>query len=104
MKYLRLKDRTFRVSFLKNEKKFKVLKFVFTNLLNKKDVVKKNVIFHFLKLNKKNIKLKKLKARIRNRCVETGTSRSVSRSFKVSRRNLRNLLSFGILPGYRKSV
>ena len=43
------------------------------------------------------------KNRIRNRCVLTGRSRSVSRKFRLGRSKLRELASRGELPGVTKS-
>lgn len=40
--------------------------------------------------------------RIKNRCLLTGRSRSISRFFKVSRLQLRKLASEGKLPGLSK--
>mgnify|MGYP003852556457 CR=1 FL=1 len=54
--------------------------------------------------NKRYFSSLRLKARIKNRCLSSNTSRSVSRSFKLSRRSLKNLLSFGLVPGYKKAV
>lgn len=42
--------------------------------------------------------------RIKNRCVITGRSAAVSRDFKISRIKLRELASFGQLPGVRKAA
>ena len=43
------------------------------------------------------------KVRVRNRCRITGRSRSVSRKFGVSRVELRQMASFGEIPGMVKS-
>ena len=43
------------------------------------------------------------KVRFRNRCRITGRSRSVSRKFGVSRVELRQMASFGEIPGLVKS-
>jgi small subunit ribosomal protein S14 len=43
------------------------------------------------------------KVRIRNRCKITGRSRSYSRKFGVSRVELRDMASFGEIPGLVKS-
>lgn len=43
------------------------------------------------------------KNRIRNRCELTGRSRGVYRKFKLSRIKLRELGSFGRIPGLTKS-
>lgn len=43
------------------------------------------------------------KTRIRNRCVLTGRSRSVWRSFRISRIQLRKLALEGVLMGVKKA-
>ncbi len=43
------------------------------------------------------------KVRIRNRCKVTGRSRSYTRKFGVSRVELRDMASFGEIPGLVKS-
>ena len=43
------------------------------------------------------------KVRIRNRCKITGRSRSYNRKFGVSRVELRDMASFGEIPGLVKS-
>lgn len=41
--------------------------------------------------------------RLRNRCQLTGRSRGYLRKFGVSRISFRNLVSFGLIPGVKKS-
>jgi len=103
MLYLKNKNLKLRKLYLKKEIYLKNKKFVFVNLLNKESSNKKLIIYSFLK-NKKYFSSLRLKARIKNRCLSSNTSRSVSRSFKLSRRSLKNLLSFGLVPGYKKAV
>ena len=43
------------------------------------------------------------KVRIRNRCELTGRPRGYYRRFNLSRITLRELASFGMLPGVKKS-
>lgn len=43
------------------------------------------------------------RTRVRNRCEVTGRSRGVYRKFKMSRITLRELASFGQIPGMVKS-
>ena len=102
MLYLKNKNLRQRKSYLKKEISLKSKKFVFINLLNNPNVNKKKVIFSFLKRNKNS--QTKLKTRLKNRCLATNTSRSVNRSFKLSRIYLKNLLSFGLIPGHKKAV
>ena len=103
MLYLKNKNLKLRKLYLKKEIFLKNKKFVFVNLLNKESSNKKLIIYSFLR-NKKYFSSLRLKARIKNRCLSSNTSRSVSRSFKLSRRSLKNLLSFGLVPGYKKAV
>lgn len=42
-------------------------------------------------------------ARIKNRCILTGRSRSIDRIFKISRIQLRQLALQGLLPGVKKA-
>lgn len=41
--------------------------------------------------------------RIKNRCILTGRSRSIYRQYGLSRIQLRELASYGLLPGIKKS-
>lgn len=41
--------------------------------------------------------------RLRNRCQLTGRSRGYMRKFGISRISFRNLVSFGLIPGIKKS-
>lgn len=102
-----IKDKKIRTSFKKIEKIKKIRKFVFTNLLSRissdsKFNVSKEILFYcFRKQNKMKFKSK---VRIVNRCVLNNRGRGVFRPFGVSRIVLRNLMQFGVLPGYTKAV
>jgi len=101
----KIKDIKIRNSFKKIEKIRQVKKFLFTNLLNqslKKDVEKKDFVISFLK-SKTNIALKS-KVRTTNRCVINNRSRGTIRPYGISRILLRDLMQFGVLPGYSKAV
>ena len=52
----------------------------------------------------KNKIIFKSKVRITNRCVINNRSRGVFRPFGISRVLMRNLMHFGVLPGYSKAV
>jgi len=102
-----IKDKKIRASFNKIEKLKRIKKFVFTNLLsslssNSKLPFSKEILFYCLKKQKK-IKFKS-KVRITNRCVLNNRGKGVFRPFGVSRVILRNLMQFGLLPGYAKAV
>jgi ribosomal protein S14 len=99
----KIKDIKFRCLFNKLEKQKIINKFIFTNLCNKKDVsVSEKINWVTLKgiSNKKYIS----KVRITRRCVFNNRSRGVVRSFGISRIYLRELMQFGMIPGYTKAV
>jgi len=104
MLFSKLKDIKIRKSFHKIEKLKKVRKFLFINLLNSNLISyqKKSVILFLLKKKFKN--LSKSKVKIVRRCVINNRSRGVLRSFNISRIFLRELMQFGIIPGYSKAV
>jgi ribosomal protein S14 len=104
MLYLKNKNNKTRKNFSKNEKILKLNKFVFINLLNTPLLNHKNLVSSFLKQKNKNRTNIRFQSRLHNRCVQTNTSKSVLSSFKLSRRYLRNALSFGLIPGYKKAV
>lgn len=100
------KDIKIRKSYHKIEKLRKLKKFVFINLLNRKNLKQtrlKEYLFAFF-LKKQETLPCKLKVRIHNRCVLNNRNRGVLRAFSISRVLLRNLMQFGIIPGYSKAV
>lgn len=48
-------------------------------------------------------KLSGTQIKIKNRCAVSGRSRSIYRQFKLSRLLIKELSSYGLLPGVRKS-
>lgn len=98
MKYLFIKDKKNRINFAKNEKKRIIVKF----LLNNTDLVFEQRMLLMVKQQKLNKKISQ--TRIKNRCSITYRSRSVNSKFKLSRIRLRELLSLGLVPGYKKAV
>ncbi len=102
----KIKDIKIRNSLKKVEKIKKVKKFLFTALVNKEDkensIIRSSIILSFLK-DKKNISHKS-KIRMTNRCVLTNRGRGVLRPYGISRTVMRDLMQFGIIPGYSKAV
>lgn len=102
----KIKDIKIRNSLKKVEKIKKVKKFLFTALINKggkEDLtIRPSIILSFLK-DKKNISHKS-KIRMTNRCVLTNRGRGVLRPYGISRTIMRDLMQFGIIPGYSKAV
>jgi ribosomal protein S14 len=97
MKYLQIKDKKLRLSFLKMEIKFKLKKFISINLLTSNFITNNKFFYLFLK------KKKSVLSKIVRRCVLTNRSKSI-RSFRVSRIQSKELISFGVIPGYKKAV
>lgn len=98
------KNNYYKVQFNRIEKFKKLNKFLFIFLLNKNIPIhlyikNKILFFKFLKkLNKKYLRL------ITRRCLFSNRNRGVFRPFNLSRLVLRNLIQFGSLPGYKKSI
>lgn len=95
----------------KNENYIKIYKFLFIYLLNilqfkkvglytKKEII--NLQRQYLFLEQLSLKISKTKL-FRN-CIMTGRSRGVYRPYGLSRCALKELIQFGRLPGYTKSV
>ena len=102
---LSLKKKDFRVrqKFLNNEKIKRVNKFLFINTLNNKKI--NNLEKTFTVFYKKGLNRSlDSKVRITRRCIINNRNRSVIRPFGISRVYLRELLQFGLLPGYTKAV
>ena len=102
---LSLKKKDFKVSqkFLNNEQLKRVNKFLFVNTLNNNkasDLEKTFTIFSKESLNRSLDS----KVKITRRCIINNRNRSVIRPFGISRVYLRELLQFGLLPGYTKAV
>ena len=102
----KIKDIKLRNSLKKAEKIKKVKKFLFTALINKRSEketkIRSSIIISFLK-EKKSISHKS-KVRITNRCVLTNRNRSALRPYGISRVVMRDLMQFGVIPGYSKAV
>ncbi len=98
MKHLFIKDQKKRMQFAKYEKDRIILKF----LLNNTALTLEQKIFLHEKLQKINKKTNNTK--INNRCSITYRGRSNLNLFKLSRIRLRELISLGLVPGYKKAV
>lgn len=100
---LKKKDLKVRQKFLNNEQLKRVNKFLFVNTLNSSktsDLEKTFTIFSKESLNRSLDS----KVKITRRCIINNRNRSVIRPFGISRVYLRELLQFGLLPGYTKAV
>ena len=102
MLHSKVKDIKYRKKFAKIEKTQLVDNFVFKNLAANPKLaknLKKHIFFKFYKTKKLRVK-----TRIVRRCVLTNRGRGSLQAFKISRVLLRELMGFGIIPGYKKSV
>jgi len=106
MKYLKKKDIQNRKSFYLFEKKKLIKKIVFINTLNSFSSLfkkKRSVFLYLLKKKLKNF-INKSKTKINRRCIISNRSRSVVRQFNLSRINFKDLVYFGLIPGFKKAV
>jgi ribosomal protein S14 len=105
MLFSRVKSLKIKNLFLKKEVKLKINKFIFINLLNYKNNINVNknkfILINYLKQNKI---FNRTKNRLTNRCILTNRSHCVYRKLGFSRIVLREMMQFGIIPGYKKSV
>lgn len=100
----KFKNIKLRNSFHKIEKYKKTNRFLFTHLLNKKEFFldKKKLLFFFSRFfftKKYSSKIK-----ITNRCILNNRSRGVLRPLGISRMILKDLMQFGVIPGFSKAV
>lgn len=105
MYFLKIKDRARRIHFKNLEVLLKLQKFIAIHLQSAlhyrkldKNFQKKSIIYQVLKKKKKSYL-----SRIVRRCIFTNRAKSV-RFLKVSRLQARELISFGVVPGYKKAV
>lgn len=94
----RVKDLRERKAFFRLEKSRLVNKFIFFNLLNQKPSAV-SCLFFVKDLSNRNSKVK-----IVRRCVLSNRGRGVLRPFGISRIYLREMMRFGLIPGYAKAV
>jgi len=104
MLYLKIKDFKLRKNFNKFEKVKRIKKFVQLNLIyfffHSKKSDYNTVLLKFLKTN---FNSKMSKTRLVRRCTINNRSKSF-RPFGISRILLREMLQFGLIPGYKKAV
>jgi len=100
MLHLKVKNVKARKNFEKAERIKKIEKFLFINLLNTNRTVQSQKVFSFF-LQKKN---QYSRTKVTNRCILNNRSRGTLRPFGISRTLLRELMQFGIFPGYSKAV
>ena len=93
-----IKDLRGRNTFNELEKSRIINKFILFNLLNKRSCRISCLFFA------KNLSDKNSKVRLVRRCVLSNRGRGVLRPFGISRIYLREMMRFGLIPGYAKAV
>jgi ribosomal protein S14 len=102
----KIRDIKTRNSFYRTEKLKKVKKFLFINFLNNNKINSISRTFllkSLLKQQQQNLK-QKTRVKMSNRCIFNNRSKSVLRPYGISRILMRDLMQFGVLPGYSKAV
>lgn len=94
----KIKDLIIRKEFKRREALNTTLNFLATNYFNSNLTVPRCNVFVMLK--RRNFS----KTKMVRRCILTNRSRGSIRPYNISRIKLRELLQFGIIPGYKKSV
>ena len=102
----KIKDLKIRNSLKKIEKIRNIKKFLFVSMVQKNSLnnnnLRSSVIISFLKDNNKM--KNKAKTRVTHRCVLNNRGRGVLRPYGISRTLMRELMQFGVIPGYSKAV
>jgi ribosomal protein S14 len=100
----KIKDLNSRKKFYRLEYLKRIYKVLLLNLLTNKIHFKKKavLILKFRKIQKKYTQISKVQ--IKSRCILSNRSHGILRKYSLSRIKMRELLQFGILPGYKKAV
>ena len=100
----RAKDKKNRKLFLKIEQNRLVLKFIYINLISRSTLSKSRSYVQYKYYRYFN-KLKfKTTTKLLNKCIVTNRNSKTYSAFKLSRIVFKDLLTFGVIAGYRKSV
>jgi ribosomal protein S14 len=111
MQFKKFKNNSQLKAYKKKENYLKVYKFLFIYLLNilqfkqigfytKTEILNLRRQFIYLKLLSSKIS----KTKLYRNCIMTGRSRAVYRPYGLSRCALKELIQFGRLPGFTKSI
>jgi ribosomal protein S14 len=105
MIFSQFKDKQLRSDYLKTEHKTKINKFLNINILSKLSYFK-NKNFKQICIIKSNLGIKKkfFKTKIVRRSLFADHSKNNNRKLNFSRFVFRDLLKFGLVPGYKKAV
>jgi ribosomal protein S14 len=100
----RVKDKKNRKLFLKTEQNRLVLKFIYINLINRDFVAKSRSIVQYKYYRHFNKLKYKTTSKVLNKCILSNRNSKTYSVFKLSRIVFKDLLTFGVIPGYRKSI
>lgn len=103
MYYLKVKDNNLRKAFKKLELQLILKKFIYHNILSYLYFFKKYDLYSYAYFNILKKKKKRILTKYVNRCVLSNRSKSI-RCLKLSRIKARELISFGIIPGFKKAI
>jgi ribosomal protein S14 len=100
----KIQDNKKRYFFFKLEYLKKIYKIININFLNN-PLYKKNKKYFSIFLFKIQTNINIIsKAQLKNRCIISNRSKSILKPYSISRIKMRELLLFGILPGYSKAA
>lgn len=100
----RVKDKKNRKLFLKTEQNRLLLKFIYINLISR-TLSSKSRSYVQYKYYRYFNKLKfKINSKLLNKCILSNRNSKTYSVFKLSRIVFKDLLTFGVIAGYRKSV
>lgn len=100
----RVKDKKNRKLFLKSEQNRLLLKFIYINLISRDSSLKSRSYIQYKYYRYFN-KLKfRITTKLLNKCIISNRNAKTYSVFKLSRIVFKDLLTFGVIPGYRKSV
>lgn len=103
MQFKRIKDKTYKNLFFKNENFQKICKLLQYHCKYKTLQNSLNYLYSLFLLNyNKHISISKTK--LKNRCIITNNSRSIIKKYAISRNYLKFIIQFNLLPGYKKAV
>lgn len=106
MQIKKSKDLKLRLLYQKNELIKKVFKILLTTFSYNLKYSQENLCVEnfkiFFRIYKKALKSSRTK--IFNRCILTNRSRGLLRKYSISRIKMREMLQYGLLPGYSKAV
>lgn len=99
MHFLKKKSDKIRNNFVKFELKKNIYKYVFIYSMNKS--FEKSYKYSFSKLCSR---FRISKSKIKTRCILTNRGKSIYKKYNLSRIALRQMVQFGVLPGYTKAA